>query len=106
MGGDQAPGEREVGHAATGVRGVAALSDEDPGVAEPAAWAGRRCGTGFLLRGLEDGQGDVFHVPDHAGNQKKEKHEHHDADGEAHLHPVSLLFSHHADNLAPAELAF
>jgi len=61
---------------------------------------------GILLRGLEDGHDDVFHVPDHAGNQEKEKHEHHQADGEAHLHPVSILLSHHADNVAPTELAF
>ena len=61
---------------------------------------------GILLRGLEDGHDDVFHVPDHAGNQEKEKHEHHEADGEAHLQPVSLLLSHHAENVAPAELAF
>ena len=61
---------------------------------------------GFLLDSLEDGYRNVFHVPDHAGNQEKEKDEHHRANGEAHFHPVSLFISHNADNLAPTGLGF
>ena len=69
-------------------------------------WAEVRSGPGFLLHGLEDGNDDVFHVPDHAGNQEKEKHEHHESDREAYLQPVSLLISHHVDTVAPAERAY
>ena len=58
------------------------------------------------MSGLEDRPDDVFHVPDHAGNQEKEKHEYHESDRETYLHPVSLLVSHHENKVAGAELTY
>ena len=57
--------------------------------------------TRCLLHGLEDVDDDLLHVPDHAEDEEKEKREHHEADREAHLHPVSFLGSHHADSVVP-----